>query len=80
MLISIGVVALNEEKYLPLLLNDLKKQTYNHQQIQILLVDGGSKDCTKEIMEEFQKNNDFYAVLVLDNPKRIQSAGWNIVF
>lgn len=80
MLISIGVVALNEEKYLPLLLNDLKKQTYNHQQIQILLVDGGSKDCTKEIMEEFQSNHDFYEVLVLDNPKRIQSAGWNIVF
>lgn len=80
MLISIGVVALNEEKYLPQLLEDFKKQTYDHQQIEILLVDGGSNDQTKVIMNEFKKQNDFYNVQVLDNPKKIQSAGWNVVF
>lgn len=80
MLISIGVVALNEEKYLPQLLEDFKKQTYDHSKIEILLVDGGSTDKTREIMEDFKKDNDFYVVHVLDNPKKIQSAGWNVVF
>lgn len=80
MLISVGIVALNEEKYLPQLLEDLNKQTYDHQCIEVLLVDGGSKDKTKEIMHAFQENNDFYDVQVLDNPKKIQSAGWNVVF
>ena len=80
MLISIGVVALNEEKYIPQLLEDFKKQTYDHQNIEILLVDGGSTDQTKAIMNEFKQQNDFYNVQVLDNPKKIQSAGWNVVF
>jgi len=80
MLISLGVVALNEEKYLPQLLEDFKKQTYDHHKIEILLVDGGSNDKTKEIMHQFKENNDFYSVKVLDNPKKIQSAGWNVVF
>ena len=80
MLISIGVVALNEENYLPQLLEDLKKQTYPHKQIEILLVDGGSKDQTKEIMNQFKNDSDFFDVQVLDNPKKIQSAGWNVVF
>lgn len=79
MLISIGVVALNEEKYLPSLFNDLKNQTYPHEKIEIILIDGMSTDNTKKIMEEFKNNNDFYKITVLDNPKKIQSAGWNIV-
>ena len=64
MLISIGVVALNEENYLPQLLEDLKKQTYPHKQIEILLVDGGSKDQTKEIMNQFKNDSDFFDVQV----------------
>ena len=80
MLISIGVVAYNEQNYLPQLLEDIKKQTYNHQLIELVLVDGGSKDKTKEIMHHFSANHDFFSVQVLDNPKKIQSAGWNVVF
>ena len=48
MLISIGVVALNEEKYLPSLFNDLKNQTYPHEKIEIILIDGMSTDNTKK--------------------------------
>ncbi len=80
MTISIGVVALNEEKFLPRLLEDIKNQTYNHDLIEVVLVDGLSIDKTKTIMQDFAKNEKtFQSIKVLDNPKKIQSAGWNIV-
>lgn len=79
MLISIGVIALNEEKCLPSLFEDIKNQTYPHEKIEIILVNGMSTDNTKKLMEEFSSNNDFFSVKVFDNPKKIQSAGWNIV-
>lgn len=79
MLVSIGVIALNEEKSLPALFEDIKAQTYPHQNIEIVLVDGLSSDSTKALMTQFQSNHDFYDVKVIDNPRRIQSAGWNTV-
>jgi len=79
MKVSIGVVALNEEKTLPSLFEDFKMQTYPHDKIEIILVDGISTDNTKKIMQDFKENNNFREVKILDNPKKIQSAGWNIV-
>lgn len=79
MLITIGVVALNEEKCLPSLFNDFKNQTYPHEKIEIILINGMSVDKTKEIMQDFKLNSDFYKVTILDNPKKIQSCGWNLV-
>lgn len=75
-----GVVALNEEAYLPGLLRDLASQDFDHSRMEILLVDGGSSDATKCIMREFaETNHGFARVEVLDNPKRVQPAGWNVV-
>lgn len=78
-LLSLCVVAYNEEAYLPDLLSDFQKQQYFHQQIEIVLVDSGSTDSTKKIMTDFQKSDhDFSSVQVLDNPKRNQASGWNV--
>jgi glycosyltransferase involved in cell wall biosynthesis len=77
--VSLCVVAYNEEKFLPNLLKDLLAQTYPQQLTEIILVDGNSTDKTKEIMCEFaQSSSDYMNISVLDNPKRIQAAGWNI--
>ena len=77
--LSICIVAYNEEKYLPRLLADLKAQKYPHELTEIVLVDGMSADGTKRLMEAFQKENkEFYSVQVVENPKRIQAAGWNL--
>lgn len=79
MTVSLCVVAYNEEKFLPNLLKDLERQTYPHEFTEIVLIDGMSSDRTKLIMQEFaQKNKSFYSVQVLDNPKRVQAAGWNV--
>lgn len=79
MTVSLCVIAYNEESFLPNLLKDLEGQTYPHELTEIVLIDGMSSDRTKHIMEEFAKNNSsFYDVQVLDNPERIQAAGWNV--
>lgn len=78
MKLSIGVIAYNEQDYLPALLDDLRSQMYPHELIEIVLVDSMSTDNTYRIMEEFKANNDFYSVQVLSNPDKIQSAGWNV--
>ena len=77
--LSIGILAYNEEAFLPNLLNDMKSQKYPHELIEIVLIDSCSEDNTKKIMMEFKEDNsDFYSVQILDNPKKIQAAGWNV--
>lgn len=79
MTVSLCVVAYNEEDFLPNLLEDLKKQTYSHDLTEVVLIDGKSSDNTKQIMLDFAENEkSFRNIQVLDNPKRIQAAGWNV--
>lgn len=82
-IVSVGVVAYNEARVIDGVLNDLKSQMFQHERIEILLIDSASEDSTKEHMLLFASENDqdamgFHAVRVLDNPKRIQAAGWNV--
>jgi glycosyltransferase involved in cell wall biosynthesis len=49
--ISIIIPSLNEEKYLPKLLNSIKNQTFSD--YEIILADAGSKDQTVEIAKSF---------------------------
>ena len=77
--LSIGIVAYNEEQFLPELLGDISAQKYPHEQTEILLIDSCSTDETRSIMENFRRDNtDFYSVQVLENAKKIQAAGWNV--
>ena len=77
--LSICIIAYNEENFLPRLLEDIKSQEYPHEYTEVVLIDGMSQDKTKAIMEAFKaEDNGFYSVQVLDNPKRIQAAGWNV--
>lgn len=58
----------------------LKKQTYFHKEIEVILVDSNSNDSTKELMLNFKKeyNDEFDKVIVLDNPKKTLPCGWNV--
>ena len=79
--VTIGVIAYNEQQLLPALLDSFEKQTYPHELIDIILVDGKSSDNTKVIMENFANKGmtAFRSIRIYDNPKRIQAAGWNVV-
>lgn len=79
MLVSFIVVALNAGEKLQELIKDINAQDYNHQNIEVILVDGNSKDDTKKIMDAFMKSNhNFARICVLNNPKRTLPCGWNI--
>ncbi len=77
--VSVCIVAYNESDCLPNLLCDIEKQTYPHNQMEILLIDSGSKDDTFAIMENFaNKPYDFLRVLTFHNSNRTLPHGCNI--
>lgn len=80
MVISFCIIAYNAELYIGSLLENLCKQTYPHEKIQIVMVDGKSTDTTKYLMKDFQNKhyNEFFDVQVLDNAKRTLPCGWNV--
>ncbi len=86
MKVSIGIVAYNEEKYLPTLFNSIKEQDYPHNKIEILLIDSNSKDETKKCFEEFKKEDEslledkrFCEIKILDNPGQYLPQGCNVM-
>lgn len=79
MLVSFCVIAYNEEKAIKSLFQDIREQDYPHGEMEIILVNAMSTDKTRELMEQFaEEKNGFRRVVILDNEKKIQAAGWNI--
>lgn len=78
--ISFCVIARNEEKALPHLLEDLLGQTFPKNQTEVLLIDSMSNDKTEAIMQAFAASHgaEYHRVEVLPNPGRILAAGWNV--
>ena len=77
MKVSIIITARNEEKYLPMLFEDILNQTYPLQNIEVVLMDSNSTDNTRKLMEEFKKNNETLSVQIVTNERQIQAAGFN---
>ncbi len=77
MLVTLCVIAYNEERFLPRLFSDIEQQTYEHEKIELVLVNNGSDDRTRNIMEQFARESDFFAVRIIDHEKSNQAAGWN---
>ncbi len=77
MKVSIIITARNEEKYLPMLFEDILNQTFPLQNIEVVLMDSNSTDNTRLVMEEFKKNNETLSVQIVTNERQIQAAGFN---
>lgn len=75
--VSLIIIALNEEKALPDLICSIKNQSYDHKKTEVIFVDSMSTDRSREIMDEFIRENDFWRVIGRKNPKVIQASGWN---
>lgn len=79
MLVSFCVIAYNEEKAIYSLFKDIVDQDYPHDKMEVVLVDAMSTDQTKQLMMDFsKKEHGFKRVVVLNNEKKIQAAGWNV--
>ena len=59
----------NEEKYIAQFLDSLLRQDYPQDDLEILLVDGMSKDRTREIVEGYTRKFPF--IRLIDNPEKI---------
>ncbi len=59
----------NEEKYIAQFLDSLLKQDYPKEDMEILLVDGMSKDKTREIVGQYTQKYPF--IRLIDNPQKI---------
>ncbi len=78
-LVSLCVIALNEEKNIGRLFDNILSQDYDHSMIEVVLVDSGSTDNTKTMMQEFaNETKGYYDIKVLDNVGKIQPTGWNV--
>lgn len=77
--VSFIVVALNAASTIGSLFDCLRRQSYPHELIEVILVDGLSSDATKAEMLRFQaEEKSFRQVVVLDNPKKTLPCGWNV--
>lgn len=81
-LVSIGIVALNEEACLPDMLSCIESQDYPHDRIEVVLIDSNSSDSTPAIMRDFatkpRSTSSFHAVRLRNNPGKILPKGCNI--
>lgn len=78
-LISLCIIAYNEQGCLGDLFDDIMAQTYPKDKTQIVLVDSASTDKTREVFELFKADHEdeYHSIIIAENPKRILPAGWN---
>ncbi len=79
MTVSLCVIAYNEEKALSGLLGDILSQSFDRKSTELVFVDSASSDDTKKIFLDFAEKHraDYLGISVLDNPRKMQAAGWN---
>ena len=53
MIVSVCVVAYNEEKVLGKLLEDIQAQDYDHEKMEVVLIDSMSTDSKKRSWKDF---------------------------
>ncbi len=74
--VAIIIPTLNEEIFIAACLDSVLAQSYPTEHMDIMVVDGGSKDRTHEIVRNYGKK--YPNIRLLDNPGRIQSIAFNI--
>ena len=79
MTVSLGIIAYNEEKYLDGIFTDLSNQDFDHNKIEVVLIDSMSTDLTGVIMRDFsEREKSFMRIKVVENTKKTQPCGWNV--
>lgn len=74
--VAIVIPTLNEEKFISRCLDSVISQSYPLKEMDVMVVDGGSKDRTREIVNGYQER--YCNIRLLNNPQKIQSIAFNI--
>lgn len=75
-LVSIIIPCRNEEKYIGKCLDSVIAQDYTKDKLEVLVIDGGSEDGTKDIVESYAKRYSFIGLL--NNPEKIVPTALNM--
>lgn len=76
--VAIVIPTLNEERFISRCLDSIIKQTYEFEKMDVMIIDGGSNDKTKDIVAKYQKSHQ--NIRFIENKKKIQSVAFNIGF
>ena len=74
---SVIVPCYNEESTILFLLDAIERQTFPHDQFEVIIADGMSTDKTRSLISEYQKQHKELQIQVIDNPKRIIPSALN---
>ncbi len=74
--VSIIIPCYREKDFIAKCLDSLLDNDYPHEKLEILVMDGGSEDGTREIVEEYGKKYPF--IFLKDNPGRYPPSALNI--
>lgn len=74
--VAIIIPTLNEERFISKCLDSVISQSFPFEGMDVMVIDGGSRDKTCEIVNEYHKRYD--NIRLLHNPGRIQSIAFNI--
>lgn len=74
--IAVIIPTLNEECFIERCFDSIIQQTYSFEDMDVMVVDGGSEDRTCEIVNEISKK--YPNVRLIHNPGRIQSIAFNV--
>lgn len=72
--VSFVIPVFNEEYHLPGCLNSISAQTYPHDQVEVIIADGGSADRTLEMAEKWRSEQSI-SMRIVENPRRIAEFG-----
>lgn len=76
--VAIVIPTLNEDRFISRCLDSIIKQTYEFEKMDVMIIDGGSNDKTKDIVAKYQKSHQ--NIRFIENKKKIQSVAFNIGF
>lgn len=75
-LVTLIVAMRNEERHVARCVQSLLDQDYPRERLEVLFMDGGSTDRTREIVNERIAGRALFELV--DNPGKIQSIAWNL--
>lgn len=75
-LVSVAIPVLNEENHIEECLVSLFDSTYPVERLEVLVVDGGSTDRTRDMVRKIA--GEWKQIRLIDNPDRIQATAMNI--
>lgn len=75
--VSVIVPCRDEEATIELLLGAIDRQTFPHDQFEVIIADGLSTDQTRQVIENYSNTHKDLQIKVVDNPKRIIPSALN---